>query len=746
MNVLSHLPKLTNTLQSLTTPLSDVDFEVVNNQIFDTPYKKNLPVFDDNLFIDLSANSSFKINVFNSSDDFEDNENVILNENHPYKKLISNHAIIEYLIEGHLKGNANSSASKYFSLEAEGKQDITINWCRVHPNHKSTVETIANEVHSLKEIFTECKNSNFWNSFDEHEGVGFSLNGEFKGALSIDLVEVLSSILAPVFALTSCGQSNAFNVGASSEIGFSFSKKDAFNCFIKKTDDRFHITLNKQKKSSKGIGLSASVGISLAPKAIEQIESIIDDYIIDYLGDSIEKVKEKIQNNAEDIYVQAILQKIDIPALTPIEEIVDFLNDYEEKVQKAKEKVMLLLKMKLELGLEYSYRKSVMESSMLDAYVSSDILTKHISSLLKLDISDLIQEKSIEVNRYMSGKGLEISKSLSVGVKLGNWSVGRKVSHNETFIDLKHGRDVIEREVAYGLEKSISSDLSGNRNASFNLVLDIETPTPKENLSYDDLDYSLTLQNTFEDERVQDKDQKGIQRYLFSSVIWGIIEEEEYQLIIDVIWNEINASSYYKIETVFHVPPIVLKDLLLALGQKVTIEDFSKSLAVAVLPTKKVEKSNYSDNRKAFYGPLLSNMVQKQSIDSLLNSPYYKKENRTWRNKDRFINRYNPDSFFDRYKATLLSFKILNTYFDQNVPLPEDLVNSPLDQVFDRMKEVFTKTSSGKRRNNGFEERWFGHLLYSTAEQHLPDKAELIERSMVIKYENGGIEHSIIIG
>lgn len=747
MNILEHIPTITNTIKELKTPLKEVEFSIINNQLFEKPFKHDLPVFDSQLFIDLNAESSFKINVFNSSDDFDEQENTILSKDHFYKSLISKKAIIEYIIEGSLKGNAETSASKYFSLEASGQQGLAINWCKVHENEKTTVETIANEISNLKEIFSECTKEAFWNSFDIHEGVGFALDGEFKGALKIDIVEVLSSILAPVFALTSTGKTLPFDAGASSEIGFSFSKKDNFQCFIHKhKEDRFHISINKQKKTSKGIGLSASIGVSLNTDAIEKVYQFIDTYIEKYLGGTIESAKEKVNENLGSNDVIEILQKIDFQEIPTVENIIDFLDDYQEKIDSAKEKVLLLLKLKLELGLEYSYRKSVSESSMLDAFVTTEILSKHITSILKLDISPVLEEDKIEINRFLSGKGLEINNTLSIGLKLGNWSVGRTVEHNEQFIDIKHGTDDIQREVIYGLEKSIFADLAGHREANFKLVLDVETPTPKSNLNYNNLNYSLSLQNTFIDEKVRgnNKEIDGIERLLFIAVVWGIIEEEEYQETLNAIINKIDGTEYYKIETLFHVPPSVMGDLFTVLGKNVSPEDFSQSLAVAVLPNDKVEKSKYMDNRKNFYAPLLLKKMELQSVQPLLNTSYYKKDNKTWTRKDRFIKANTIEkTFFDYYHAIISSFKGLYVDFEKNTPIPNELEGSQLDRAFDRVKQVFDKANSGKK--NGYEQRWFGHLLYSCVEKHLPEKADQIEKSFVIKYKKDGEEEQTII-
>lgn len=720
----------------------------------------DIPLWDNNLVLDIEPTSSFYTNVYNRANDTCVNElNNFYLDQEQLRNILCHSAILQHCLAGSLKVKAGGDLKGVLGFDMESSHKIAISWYTIHDLNKPVQEVLQADLSQFKNLLIGGNEPTFWSGFAVNEACGFQINGNLNFDVSVNAAKLLTMALAPVLSLTKGGaQKLPFVVDAQMTIRFGAKATDAFECLIRKTQEhKYQINLRKSQEATRQLGISAGVSVQLVDGDKAAIEALINNYFEKYLGHPISRIEKILKEGAAEMfdndYVKILAERINYKG-DNWEFLKTAFETYLAKIEKAKATVLALLSAKVSLGLSLEYRKSVSNGALLNAVVTEDLLMGHLGKVLMLDVSGLInlarnKDARIEVLNYLSEQGMVFEKRFSFGLSIGNWSLKtfteEKVQLNEKYYGMDNQREV---RAAFMKEKGVQSF---GEISSLSVSMDAETPSPHIDLSYSDMDYTLTIATSFSDANVKKWDRKHLKVFLQTALTWGVFREAGFEGQFETIWPLVFRDKDVSYECKIQVSASLFGEVFQILRQHMSIEFFAEAMAASIYPNAADDRSWRLSERLEFYTPLILDIFQKQPIDQVLQDKRYDQYKR-WRAHELTALANDVYGGSDSIAAIrdshgLRTFQklsgavnILNESIVKKETVEKDLEKSNLMYAFSVFEQILNDKS-------GFNQRWMGYLIYKAIERYKPDNLADLTNILTIQHKDDkGNDQLLIVG
>ncbi len=743
-------------------PLKEAPLRLYNEVKFTDNIKKDVSVIDSNLTISIEPTATINTYVVNSIDDLDNDQlkGGCLDES-KLSEILKKKVVVMHAINGRLSGKAGLPIKDILNFELGLNKSVSLKWFKPYDNNLTAGEVIIDDLKDYKSLLTHSGNADFWDLMNINEAYSYSYYGELDFNVNVNLAKNLGMAFNPVFALTNSGVKIPLELDPSLTIGFNIAKSDVFECLIcKESDNEFSLKLLKKKVNVKGVSLSGALSVSLLKADQDKIKSIIDKYFEEYLGDTITKIDnqiEKYDSYVEDEFMLQLIEKIDFVG-DNIDKLKKHYEGYKKKVIDAKEEVIELTSKSVELGLGYEYKKVVKKGVFLDAVITKGVLKEHLKQILTLDIRELLQiartnTVDVKVNEYFNEKSITFERSFSIGLSIGNWALKSSkeeiYSIDEKYFDLEDKRTI---SIAYKFSKEKTR---GKELMAYEVSMSSESREADIDISYDELDYALTLTASKYDNEVKGKkgrrDMQDMNLLLTTCVAWGAVDSEQIQSYSADIWDKVYKDKDVKYECKLSIPISAFESVLNALSKHISFDTIADAMSIAILPHRKHKESSIAENRLKFYSKIILNRFKGVSVDKTLEDDYYSDNFKKWawremdssrEENDEFIGGENIMKGLDVAKKLVSAVNVLDNYIQTDKPLEshQNRKNkTALILFFNALKEI-------SKDKHGFNQRWFGQLIIAAVLEKNPELMNSLVRNMTINYKENGKEKVMIIG
>lgn len=760
MNIYEQLPKI---LPFGDSKISEAPLSILDEGLLQKKLEDQIPVLDQTLKFCIEPQAGCNINVINDLDDLKDEKLNLSTENGDFylnseqlKRIFQDKAILKYSINGKIKSGADVNLKDILGFELGANQSIELGYYKIHNKDKTVETAVKDDLFDFTVPLLKNNDKTYWDSINVNDAFTYDLNGDLSIALSVNLVKLLSVAFAPVFALTSFSAKVPLKLDPSIGLKFKATKTDEFSYFIcKVSSDKYRVTLKKVRQKDNSFNFNAGISIGFADSDIKQITTIIDSHFEKYLGkpiSEIETILEKAEQVSSNDYLQFLAEKIGFNGNT-IPQLKNAFDNYKEDIINSKKKVLEIIEDTLKLGFEYNFRKIKSNGILLDAYISQDVLITQLKHLLTLKINDLIalgnsDNKNVEIISFMTETFEKIEKSFSYGISLGNWSLNSTLSTVYEYNE-KLDRKLNHREVKMSFLDEQSVKVFGEK-AIISASLDTETPIPDDSLSYNELDYCFTLSYSKTDKRIRKWDKRDLLRFLQTSIIWGAVDEDDFDELNESVWDLLVKDRDVKYECKLQIPEKIFPDTLKAMTENATTNAISEAIAASIFPNKSDERSLYMSARKEFYTPLITGAFEKKDVIKMMELPLYKKKYKKWSRYE--LNRISDQNFsgrssliaisddktFKKFQHLTSGLNVLNHSIKEHLPLEHNLKKSTLKFFFDTFHGIVKDKS-------GFAQCWLGYFILDSIEKYNPDLLKDISKTLEITYLDSNNKKAVML-
>ncbi|MBR8537650.1 hypothetical protein KDU71_18920 [Carboxylicivirga sediminis] len=754
-------------------PLDEAELQLLKNAEISKNGSFDVPLLN-NAVLDFETSAAANIWVYNNTDDLrnDDLDGFYLSDD-DCKKVMKEQAVVRYSIGAKLRAKAGGSIKEILGFEIGANRELDVSMYRLHDLSTKTSEAVYQDLLDFKSLLNDSAKAEFWDGFLPNEACSYALKGQVSGKIDVDVVQLLSTVLAPVFTLTKSGTQLPVSIDPSISVSFSFKREDNFECLVRKVEDKvFALKLGKAKSSSKELGINAGVSIESLDVEKEKIIQIIDKYYENYLGKPTGELDELIAQTDDylsDETIATIIEKIDFVGDT-YEELKAHYNEYKDKIADVKEKVIALLSAKVEIGLEYEYRKTMTTGVLLEATVQQDFLMANFGDVVKLKVASLLvhhrdaDDAPFKVNNYFSEKGLEFSRRFALGLSIGNWTLS---SYTQKELEVE------EKEIGVNGKKAISISSLKEKGAfvfaeqsKIAISLDAETKHPAQELHYDDLDYTLTLIAGKEDGKIKGRikerknkkkgDVKDLNAFIQLAVVWGALADLSHtdsQKRLSELWNKIKHCDDVEYECKLHVPSEVFVCLANAMRSSMGYEILARSMAASVYENKNEDSARMASREDFYYQPILD-FYNTRSTNNLFAHNKYRRSYKKWRNFETnrlSLNPVNRPSYFGgipfdeslkSYQELLKAFNNFDEKISKSKALKIDVDHARKSEI----AKLFGFIESVVNDKRGFNQKWFGYMILELIEMHYPDKADAISCTFTIQTTTGNKDEALVFG
>ena len=758
INILPELPFQGKVLKDTTLKLYD-DVKFTDN------IKEEVSVVDSKLILNIEPTASINTYVINEPDDIENEElsDFYLTSSELAKEL-QNRVVVMHAINGRLNSSAGLPIKDILSFDLGLNKSIWFKWYKPYDKNLTVGEALTDELQNFKTLVTDSDEQNFWDRREINEAFSYTFNGELDFNVTVNLVEVLSMAFAPVFSLTSAGQKIPFEIDPSLKVGFKVAKNDVFECLIHKIKkNECRLKLLKKKVSTTGVALSGGLSLSLFKADQDKIKKVIDEYFENYLGaavSEIDKAIEKYDAFVDDEFLGELIDKIDFVG-DNIDKLKEHYEGYKEKITKSKESVLKLVSETVQLGLTYEYKKVIEKGVFMDANLSINMLNKHIKEIIKLDVRNILDaaregKKGITVNEFFTEELRTFERHFSIGISFGNWSL--KTSNEDVYSIDKKYYDLEDKRTVTISYLHKKEKVRGKEKLAYQVSMNCESNVPDDDITYEELEYALTLTTAKFDDKVKGKkgrrDMKDLNLLLTTAVAWGGIDTEQIQSYSKDIWNKVYGDENVGYECKLSIPINAFEDTLNAVSQHVSIETIANAMAVAILPDKKIRESTSVEARLRFYPRVIRNRFKGIGTEVTLQEDYYMENFKKWalHEIDRATYTVDKNSPYiggeDVEKARDIVLELVDSIKDLNDNIKtgaqlENHQNRKSKTVLNRFFKLLKRISKDDR---GFSQRWFGQLIIAALEHHQPELLNELVRTLTITYQDKSKEKVMVIG
>jgi len=737
--------------------LGEADLNLYNEVSFSDNIKKEIPAIDSKLNLNIESSSKINSYIINGIDDIEaaNLENFYLSEEE-LSKVIERKAIVIHSLTGRLNATGGIPIKEILQFDLGMRKEIQLNWYKPYENHLTVKEALLDDLSNFKSLVTNGNEIGFWESREINEAFSYIYDGEIDFSVEVNLVQLLSVVFAPVFSLCKSGVKVPLEINPSLSVKVEASKKDVFECLIqKKNVDDFRIRINKKKIASNQLSLGASLSISLLQSDKEILTDLIDQYFQDYLGNTIsgiDAILNKYESYKEDNFILKLVEKIKYVG-DSIEGLKLHYQEYKLKVESAKEAVLKLVQQTVKIGLDCSFKKVVETGTFLDADISLNLLKKHLKEILILDIRPLIEKaksgsEDISVNSYFNEKSITFERNFSFGLSIGNWAL--QSSNEEVYSIDKKFHDFNDKRtvsIAYLFNKEITN---GKEKLKYEVSMASESNVPDDDITYDELDNTLSLIATKFDNKVRKHEVKDLNAFITTAVCWGIIDGNAGADYKDELWEKVFKTGEVTYETKISISNALFTNVLSALDDYMNEETIARAMAIAILPTKKIEESNNMSDRINFYSKIILNSFRHIGTLESITSGAYPSSYKRWANKlsddihdekSRFIAGVTIPKMKE-VQSLVSAVKVFNNYITEGKPLEnhqDRKSRTAINLFFKELKNI-------SKDRTGFSQRWFGQLLVASVKESEAELLDEISKTFSVRYQEKGVEKVMLFG
>jgi hypothetical protein len=386
--------------------------------------EETFPVLTDDITFSVGANADFLVALFNDQND-KDDEEIIGNDDKAVIKFTPDKAWIKYSTIAGAKATANVNwESIGFSFDAD--QGIIMNSYKVHAPEEKVLEAVVHDVTDFPAIVSK---KSILNNLQVGDAVSMHIRGKLQAGITLKWADIFSTGLQVVSKFLDINETLSIKAEAAASIGFKISMEDDFAVVVaKKSDDRYHLKVNKSVSTSTGINAGISAGIELEqPDALKDILNKVFESLVDMGEDELQKIIEKI--NSGDPLESKVLEKIKdladrlgVDINNGFDELLDKIIPLKEKVKESIEKIAIS---KVKAGFEFEYNRINTDRSIFEAVVSKSVLNTHHNELVKFNIKPILSSlqthpAGIELINYLNEKSIERNISWGFTISLGN--------------------------------------------------------------------------------------------------------------------------------------------------------------------------------------------------------------------------------------------------------------------------------------------------------------------------------------
>ncbi|WP_291855174.1 hypothetical protein [Marinilabilia sp.] len=718
----------------------------------------SVPVINRKLLIQVDTEADFTIRVINKEADLRDEWEASYLSSEELFEILKNQSLVHYSLRGQMKSSGTLTLSDIMGFEIGASGSVELSQITTHANSTTIGNALKTDLTDYKNLLTQSGDSSFWDTLKPNDALIYSLIGNLDFEVSINILKLISMAFSPVFALTSSGSKVPLKINPSAGIRFKAVKNDSFKILIaKKNDTSFTLLLQKNQQREKNFEVSGTLSVMLIDADVIKVNELIDDYFEKYLGKpltEIETILQKAEEIEQDHYLIRLAENIAFNG-TDLAQLKERFEAWKLEIAAAREKVFNIISKSITAGIAYEYRKIQSTGTLFEARLSKEVLTSELKNVLTLSISNLISAArnhlpGIEVKNYLLEKNLSIEEQFSFGISLGNMalkSASKQIyQYDEKNIGLKADRLIklsfLDEKVVTVFGEEVTIEAS----------LDAETPTPKNPLTYNELEYNFTLTSKKSDRRIRPWDKKDLHRFLQTALVWNIFGEEELSEFFASTWNNLLKNRDVEYECKLHIPHGIFPQTIHALSHNASVEAISNVMAASILPNNFDKRSLLMSARREFYTPLIMSAFQGKDIMNHLDQPLYTDKYKRWRHYEitqiQNQNTSGTDSFmsiannrtFKHFQELISAINLLNDRLRNKKILEPDLEESVLKFFFKAFHSVVKDSS-------GFAQRWLGYFILESITKESPLMLGSVVNTLTIIYpDDNNKKEALLIG
>ncbi len=576
----------------------------------DANVEKSVPFELEKVTFSIGANAGFKIALFNEADD-KDPDGIIGGEK-PLIPFDPANAWLKYSVDLGLKGGASGNlASSGFEFDLEGEKTLGIDSYRVHKPADPLNKSVIADLSSFRTVFEK----NDFAKMDVNEAMTFHVNGKLQGGLVLKWSDIFSRGISLLTSAVSSVSSVEIKIESALKAAISFNLKDDFRLVIVKIDDqKFRLSLKRNKSQTLGASLGASVEVSFADPA--SLEKIVDGIMESLTGLAKEELNKLLQNPKID---QDKLKKVlDLLQLTGIPDKLK--EKYDEYVALVRAKVTSIAEIHAKLSLSYAYSRLSEEEEFFKAVFPLQALEDSHAALLKFKLDSLlkgIQDKSLKdvvIEDYFGEKSIEQNQKWGLALGIGKWSFGGTESIRSK-INIIKNLDRHQQVSFTGMRLNESNPGNGKEIWSVDFNADMARFSAIEVPDASEFNYGIHLSWQRQLKKLKNKDK--LSSLLDLAVLWKSMKEDEFEGKVNDLYDILKDKNDISFDFNLQSGPGTFRKLIPYMAQRNNAV-MAEAMGAAMPYDERFRDRKYISKRKILYGALWKYYLEnpKESLES----------------------------------------------------------------------------------------------------------------------------------
>ncbi|MBD0403478.1 hypothetical protein [Flammeovirga sp. EKP202] len=706
---------------------------------FDDTQQFPLTVFNNAVNLELTTDAGLKINVYNDKDDFDEKgekslslKNVGCGED--ISSLLNSSSMIEYQLAANLKGKGSTSIKDIFTLKANTSASAKLSFLKWHGLNVTTKEAVSNDLANFKHILT----NDYIQNLDVNEGVRFAFDAGVGLNFSVDVVELMSTILNPSTTLID----NNFLFKVNTDLKLSFEMKrlgDYETCLRVKPDGKVIVQISKLKEKVVEGKLAGKLSFSLTSDSKNAVEKLINEYYEGYLGDTFDNIDQYVNDDNIEKLKKLGERLFGTDDIEYLDEIKDKYEEIKKTVSDHKESISETLNETLVAEMSYAIRKLKSSQSLITFETDKATISNNLKQLLTFKIDHFQHSDLEDVVNVKEFLGIERENKLhqfNFSLRLGKWGVGRSRS---TEIDVKetiYKGDKDLREIDFGVTKNFTQE-KYHKDYSRSVIFDYDviTTEPQEVLKYSDLEHSITIKmkSTFGSKFKKAK--KHLRWDFNSASIFELLKDEKYEKTLDEACTKINDFEGVTSELVLRFPDKLLRLIVPKISANYAKDNYWRLLGIAEEPFEDIPESYIANVRGAFYEAFFSRLNPYKKVELIFQTDTFSQYDSKWKLKMK--NRFKPVGNNNKILKFLNWHRFRDDKLEKAISSLKTIFNAD-NQVVNGKKDNHFYDLFGKKGKTAFihemhgdDHEILGRLLLEFVKQN--DLSSEIQKSFVIK-------------
>ena len=375
------------------------------------------------------------------------------------------------------------------------------------------------------------------------ELVALTAHGKLGATLQFKWSDIFTSGLNVLGRLIPvAGEVFNIQVGASASAKLDISVSDVFQVAIARVDaNTFRIGVKKADGSSLAVGITAAVAAKFADEnAVQKVLQQTVDGLLAAPLQEVRKVLEPITrldelDDEQKVLVEHVLKRLGLDGL--VEEATELTKELDAFEKKVAQTLKEIATSKAELSFAYDYKRVEAQDQVLVARLSASALDIYHQDLVRGRLQNLLtaandgNDNSLELERFLFQKSLEVSRSWGFSLAFGKW-------FQASGKDKKKLENVKRRNAAGDIQRTflgirgyegkwVEDKLAWDVDFNAEMIKYFPPPVKASNFQY-----SLDLQMMNQQRKVKDDE---IPALVDRAVIWGSLPPNRIGEIADRI-------------------------------------------------------------------------------------------------------------------------------------------------------------------------------------------------------------------